>query len=89
MIRLHKSVLLTKSRFLCCHYIIEIERNTVETVKESKLYFATLIVNNDEEGAGHTEKAGADEDDHRHQQHEHEVGVGRLQAVERKYFVFD
>ena len=38
-----------------------------------------MIVNNDEEGAGHTEKAGADEDDHRHQQHEHEVGVGRLQ----------
>ena len=48
-----------------------------------------MIVNNDEEGAGHTEKAGADEDDHRHQQHEHEVGVGGLQSVERKYLVFD
>ena len=47
-----------------------------------------MIVNNDEEGAGHTEKAGADEDDHRHQQHEHEVGVGGLQSPERKYLVF-
>ena len=48
-----------------------------------------MIVNNDEERAGHTEEAGADEDDHRHQQHEHEVGVGGLQSVERKYLVFD
>ena len=38
----------------------------------------TLIVNNDQEGAGNTEEAGADKDDHRDEQHEHEVGVRRL-----------
>ena len=52
------------------------------------MYFATLIVNNDEEGAGHTEEAGADEDEHRDQQHEHEVGVGGLQSITKKKFCF-
>ena len=45
------------------------------------LMINTLIVNNDQEGTGNTEEAGADKDDHRDEQHEHEVGVRRLTDV--------
>ena len=38
----------------------------------------TFIVHYHQVGAGNTEGAGADEDEHRDQQHEEEVGVGGL-----------